>query len=78
MVESIFISNIAEEIMISSAQSATRLILNLGVKLFDAFRTDTMGKFGIGMILNVTFKPIPIALVITNFFAIGADGQQAA
>jgi hypothetical protein len=37
-----------------------------------------VGKFGIGMFLNVTFKPMPIALIITDFFAIRADGQQAA
>jgi hypothetical protein len=34
-----------------------------------------VGEFGCGVILDIGFQPIPIAFIIADFFAIGANRQ---
>jgi hypothetical protein len=51
------------------------LFLKFRIKRRDAFRADAVGKFGFGMLLDITFQPIPITGIISNFFAIRANGQ---
>ena len=58
-----------------AAQAAFRQVR---VQLLDAIRADAVGEGGIGVFLDVALHLAPIALVVADFFATGADGQQPA
>ena len=37
-----------------------------------------MGEFSLGMLLDIALNLVPVALVIPDFFAVGANGQKSA
>src|SRR5213594_1844554 len=45
---------------------------------FVAFRAKTVAEFGVGVPCEVMFDLLPIILVIADFFAVGADREDAA
>lgn len=57
---------------------AMYFVVNVRIKLLGAFRADPMTEFSFGMVPDVLFDLIPIALIVSNFFAAGADGQKTA
>jgi len=54
------------------------LARQLWIQLVQAFGTDTVRKLRVGMVPDIGFDTFPIAMVIADVFAGGADGQQAA
>ena len=59
----------------AAAQAACRQVR---VELLDAIRAYAVGEGGIGVFLDVALHLAPIALVVADFLATGADGQQPA
>jgi hypothetical protein len=43
---------------------------------FCTFPADAVAELGIGMFMDIGFHLLPVAFVITDFFAVHADGQQ--
>ena len=44
---------------------------------FDAARTDAVAELSKRVITDVGLQPVPVALVVADALAPGADGQQA-
>ncbi len=44
---------------------------------FDAIRADSVGEFGLGMIRDIGFDLLPVVLVVPDFFAVAAYGQES-
>ena len=44
----------------------------------DALGTDSVAELRLGVLANVQLDLLPCALIVFNFFAIGADFNQAA
>jgi hypothetical protein len=44
----------------------------------EAFGTDGVAEFGVGVLCDIGFDLLPIVLVVSDFFAISADGEQPA
>ena len=51
-------------------------IVQARVKLICTFGTDTMTKFCVRMLPDIYFNLLPEAVIITNIFAVRADGEQ--
>ena len=50
----------------------------LRIQPLDAIGTNAVSKIGIRMGADIGFDLLPIPLIVANFFAGGANGQQAA
>ena len=50
--------------------------VNIRIKLLSAIRADTMSQLSFGMLMDVVFELLPVAVVIANFFAMSLDGQE--
>ena len=48
------------------------------IQLFRAFRADAVAELGLGVAADIPLDLVPVPLVVTNFFAGSAYGQQAA
>jgi len=60
-----------------TCQSNFCRIFQVGFVSLQTFRADAVGEHGFGMRGNVGFHLPPVALVVADAFAGGADGQQA-
>src|SRR6266852_9626728 len=49
----------------------------IGIVIFQAFRADPMGEVGIGVVSYGALHGMPLAFLVTDLFAIRADGQEA-
>jgi len=48
-----------------------------GIQFFDTHRAYAVGEPGFGILADIRFNSIPVPFVISDFHAVGADGQQA-
>ena len=46
------------------------------IEFFEAFRTEAVAELSLGMSLNIFLEPAPGFLVIADFMAMHADGQN--
>ena len=60
--------------------STVRIIMKVHSRImfFCAFMADAVAELCFGMVVNIRLYLVPIPLVITNFFAVHAYGQQPA
>jgi hypothetical protein len=56
--------------------SISPIVRRLGEQSSPACRAKTMREFGVRMGFDIGFKLIPIAIVVTNFLARGADREE--
>ena len=54
------------------------LVVIILVELAGAFRADAVAELGVGMGTDVILDLIPIAFVVSDFFAGRANGEKAA
>jgi len=54
------------------------ILPNVGVEFFHTVRTDAVAEYRFGMIAYIFFNLPPVAAVITDIFAVSADGYDAA
>jgi len=57
--------------------SSSIIKIKIGIMFFCTFRTNTVAKFGAGVFMNIGFDLIPIPLIVSNLFAVGADWDNA-
>ena len=50
----------------------------LGVMLFHALGTDPVAEIGLRVVTNIGLDLVPVALVVADLLAAGADGDQPA
>ena len=62
--------------MKSEAELLTIFHLGIRVDVTQAIRADSMGEISLGMIPYIHLQFLPLPLVVTDFFAYGADWKQ--
>ena len=59
-------------------RQSSQLFHEIGIECFHALRTDAVAELGFGVVADIDFHLVPVALVVADLLAARADGHDAA